>query len=151
MRVGALIVAFAWFAVSAPARSAACNSNHRSESDLDISLSNPPRSVDTRFLPETYDVGGGIVLDEHLLMEGRRDRDYNGGGEITFFGASALKYGSWLDPPLQYFDERLDIDRSSDSNEWRAAHALAAGLLVFTPGDHGKSWRAIVRTPAFSS
>ncbi len=28
-------------------------------------------------------MGAGIVLDEHLLTNGSRDQDYNGGGELT--------------------------------------------------------------------
>ena len=31
-------------------------------------------------------MGAGIVLDEHLLTNGSRDQDYNGGGELTFSG-----------------------------------------------------------------
>jgi hypothetical protein len=35
---------------------------------------------------EPSGVGAGIVLDEHLLTNGSRDQDYNGGGEFTFSG-----------------------------------------------------------------
>jgi hypothetical protein len=78
---------------------------------------------------------GSIVLDEHLLINPQRDHDYSGGGEITFSGDEALKYGNWLDQFLQYVDDPIAIDQPG--SKWQAAHAFAAELLVFTPSDLG--------------
>ncbi|HXI68617.1 MAG TPA: hypothetical protein VNH41_11810, partial [Steroidobacteraceae bacterium] len=45
-------------------------------------------------------VGVGIVLDEHLLTNGSRDQDYNGGGEFTFSGERTGPIGRVLDRAL---------------------------------------------------
>jgi hypothetical protein len=83
---------------------------------------------------EPTGVGAGLVLDEHMLTDGARDQDYNGGGELTFSG----RYPgppAWLDRALEVVDlDTCPGARYADS-EWSAAHAFAAGLLIFTPRD----------------
>jgi Uncharacterized protein conserved in bacteria (DUF2219) len=133
MRVLAVIFAVAWLVGSLPVRSAECPPNNRFHDDVVVSLDHPPTAIDPRCGPETDDVGGSIVLDEHLLTNAQNDRDYNGGGEIKFSGDSAFKCGHWLDLPLQWVDDQIGIDRPG--SKWQAAHAFAAGLLIFTPRD----------------
>ena len=82
---------------------------------------------------ETDAAAVGIVLDEHLLTDPKRDMDYNGGGEITYSGARALRKDSWLDGILGGLDQALGIrDGGTDS---APAHAFSVGLLIFTPSD----------------
>jgi len=133
MRVLAVVFAVAWLVGSPPISAAECPPDNRSNRDLDVSLDHPPAPIDPRCRPEADDVGGSIVLDEHLLTNAQNDRDYNGGGEIKFSGYSALKYGHWLDLPLQWVDDQIGID--PPGSKWQAAHAFAAGLLIFTPSD----------------
>src|SRR5690242_10666253 len=59
---------------------------------------------------EPSGVGAGIVLDEHLLTNGSRDQDYNGGGEFTFSGEHSGPIGRALDQALGFIDEK---DRKS--------------------------------------
>jgi hypothetical protein len=137
MRVLTLIIAVACCAVSAPARAGGCDSQNRasSASDPDDSVSAGPPSIDVPERPGANDVGASIIFDEHLLTDPKRDRDYNGGGEVTFSGDTALHRGRWLDELLNFFDRQLGIGRSCATHEGLPAHALAAGLLVFTPSD----------------
>ncbi len=137
MRVLTLIMAVACCSLSAPAGAAKCNPDNRagSTSAPDDSFSAGPPSIDVRGRPEADDVGASIIFDEHLLTDPTHDRDYNGGGEVTFSGDTALHRGHWLDELLNFMDQQLGIGRSCSTNEWLPAHALAVGLLVFTPGD----------------
>ena len=80
---------------------------------------------------ETEAAGVSVVLDEHLLTNPQRDMDYNGGGEITFSGARSNV--RWLDHILGGIDRALSID--DPAVVWPPRHALAVGLLIFTPGD----------------
>ena len=115
-----LVVAFA--AGPPPCRAADCSPDNLS-ANLEISLDHPPVPIDARCRPEADDVGGSIVLDEHLLTDPQHDRDYNGGGEITFSGDSALKYGHWLDQLSQYVDGQIGLDRPGSKRQ--VAHALS--------------------------
>jgi hypothetical protein len=135
MRALAFMFALGWLAGARLTVAAGCSPDITVTRDADISLDRPPAPMDARCRPEADDVGGSIVLDEHLLTDPRRDRDYSGGGEITFSGEKALKYGHWLDQFLQDVDDPIGIDLPG--SKWRAAHAFAAGLLVFTPSDLG--------------
>src|SRR5271166_5836533 len=56
---------------------------------------------------EPIGVGAGIVLDEHLLTNGSRDEDYNGGGELTFSGKRGGPIGRALDQALGFVDKTL--------------------------------------------
>jgi hypothetical protein len=132
MRTLAILFVVALAASMPLTASAECSEDDRSNPGL---LDHPPVLVDARCRPEADDVGGSIVLDEHLFTDPRHDRDYNGGGEITFSGKSALKYGNWLDRLLQYVDDQTGFHRPGSG--WQAAHAFAAGLLIFTPSDLG--------------
>jgi len=125
------IIALMWLAVSASARAAGCSST----AAPNVTLDHPPAAIDARCKPEADDIGGSIIFDEHLLTNPQHDRDYNGGGEIVFGGETALERGRWLDELLGFLDRGSRIDRSSSSHEWASAHALAAGLIVFTPSD----------------
>ncbi|HUA26023.1 MAG TPA: lipid A-modifier LpxR family protein [Steroidobacteraceae bacterium] len=83
-------------------------------------------------LAEPESTGASIVLDEHLLTDAKRDMDYNGGGEISWSGIRALRHVRWFDRLL----ERLDsLSGVGSSTQYTQEHALAAGLLVFTPRD----------------
>jgi len=83
-------------------------------------------------LAEPASAGASIVLDEHLLTDPKRDMDYNGGGEITWSGMHALRHVRGLDRLLGRLDSLSGV---GSSTEYAQEHALAAGLLVFTPRD----------------
>jgi Uncharacterized protein conserved in bacteria (DUF2219) len=85
--------------------------------------------------PESTALGGGIVLDEHLLTNGSRDQDYNGGGELMLSGGRAGLLGRTLDRALGFIDEGTCPQTRFVTPGWHATHAFAAGLLVFTPRD----------------
>jgi hypothetical protein len=82
--------------------------------------------------PEADDVALSFTLDEHLLANPFHDMDYNGGGKITFFGARAAR-GPSPDHILGLIDRSVRIDLPSAARVERPTHALALGLLVFTP------------------
>ncbi|HTT38322.1 MAG TPA: lipid A deacylase LpxR family protein [Burkholderiales bacterium] len=84
---------------------------------------------------EPAGVGAGLVLDEHLLTDGSRDQDYNGGGEVTISGQHAGLPGRLLDRALGFIDGRTCPGDRFAAPGWSTAHAFAAGLLVFTPRD----------------
>jgi hypothetical protein len=88
----------------------------------------------TEEAPEPDNAGIHVILDEHLLVDGRRDSDYNGGGEITKSGARAASGWYSIDPLLGGLDHfsRFTPDSSGSCGP---AHAFAAGILVFTPRD----------------
>lgn len=83
---------------------------------------------------EPTSVGGGIVLDEHLLTDGSRDQDYNGGAEVTLSGQHAGP-AAWLDHALALVDLATCPSERFVRSGWASAHAFAVGLLVFTPRD----------------
>src|SRR5208337_3863890 len=56
---------------------------------------------------EPTGVGAGIVLDEHLLTDGSRDQDYNGGGELSFSGERGGPIGRVLDQALGFVDKTI--------------------------------------------
>lgn len=96
--------------------------------------------------PEASDpagVGAGLVLDEHLLTDASRDEDYNGGGEVTLSGPRAGIVGRMLDRALGFVDRKSCGVTGLPALGDHAAHAFAAGLLVFTPRD--LSTRNVVR------
>lgn len=80
-------------------------------------------------------LGAGVVLDEHLLTDGSRDQDYNGGGEITLSGGRAGPVGYILDRALGALDHEACREARFSGEGWRVRHAFAAGLLIFTPQD----------------
>jgi hypothetical protein len=84
---------------------------------------------------EPTGAGIGLVLDEHLLTDGARDQDYNGGGELTFSGPHTSVLGRALDQALGFIDLHACPDGRFTAADWTITHALAAGLLVFTPRD----------------
>ena len=88
-------------------------------------------------------VGAGLVLDEHLLTDASRDQDYNGGGEVTLSGPRARVVPRMLDRALGFVDRRSCGLTGLPALQDYASHALAAGLLVFTPRDLGS--RIVVR------
>jgi len=81
---------------------------------------------------EPTGVGAGLVLDEHLLTDGARDQDYNGGGELTFSGLHAGP-PAWLDRVLGFIDRSTCPGTRFSTPGWTSAHAFAVGLLIFTP------------------
>lgn len=82
---------------------------------------------------EPTGIAAGLVLDEHLLTDGTRDQDYNGGGELTFSGRQAGP-PAWLDRALGLIDQSTcPGTRFAGPGWWTSGHAFAAGLLVFTP------------------
>jgi Uncharacterized protein conserved in bacteria (DUF2219) len=83
---------------------------------------------------EPTGVGAGIVFDEHLLTNGSRDEDYNGGGELTFSGERGGPLGRALDRALGFVDKTL-CPRDRFAPGWQTGHAFAVGLLIFTTGD----------------
>src|SRR5208282_1968290 len=84
---------------------------------------------------EPTGVGAGIVLDEHLLTNGSRDQDYNGGGELTFSGERGGPIGRALDRALGLVDNAICPRDRFAAPGWQTGHAFAVGLLIFTPGD----------------
>lgn len=84
---------------------------------------------------EPAGIGAGFVLDEHLLTDASRDQDYNGGGEVTQSGRSPGYMGRGLDRALGFVDQRSCRAAGLWGLTGQAAHAFAAGLLVFTPRD----------------
>ncbi|MDE2447575.1 MAG: lipid A deacylase LpxR family protein [Gammaproteobacteria bacterium] len=97
----------------------------------------PERATQQPYASEPAGVGAGLVLDEHLLTNGSRDQDYNGGGEVTLSGGSAGFLGRALDRALGFADGASCEATGWDAPEGHSAHAFAAGLLVFTPRDLG--------------
>jgi hypothetical protein len=125
--VAAPLLSLAVFLTAAPLRAA----NAKSASDADSASAQttvpaPPTLV------EAESAGASIVLDEHLLTNPKRDMDYNGGGEITWSGMHALRHVLWFNRLLGRLD---DLSGVGSSTEYTQEHALAAGLLVFTPSD----------------
>ena len=117
-----------------------------SKSVLALDASSPPTPQSCLPLPTRQDatseaepggVGAGIVFDEHLLTDGKKDEDYNGGGEVTFSGRSAGPIGRALDRALGVVDEGLCPAGRFSAPGWQTADAFAAGLLIFTPRDLG--------------
>jgi hypothetical protein len=96
------------------------------------SVTEPDRNSSS---PSPAGVGAGVVFDEHLLTDARRDEDYNGGGEITFSGRSGGPIGRALDRALGAVDEELCPAGRFKGPGWESAYAFAAGLLIFTPRD----------------
>ncbi len=88
-------------------------------------------------------VGAGLVLDEHLLTNASRDQDYNGGGEVTLSGARTGAVPRVLDRMLGLVDRNSCGVTGRPAMQDHASHAMAAGLLVFTPRDLGS--RTVVR------
>jgi Uncharacterized protein conserved in bacteria (DUF2219) len=84
---------------------------------------------------EPGSLGGGIVFDEHVLTDGSRDEDYDGGGEVTFSGQRGGFLGRALDRALGFIDGATCPRRRFDGEDWEVGHAFAAGLLIFTPQD----------------
>ena len=84
---------------------------------------------------EPSGVGAGVVLDEHLLTNGSRDQDYNGGGELTFSGEHTGPIGRVLDRALGFVDDKTCPTSRFAAPGWQLEHAFALGLLVFTPRD----------------
>jgi len=84
---------------------------------------------------EPFGVGVGLVLDEHLLTNGARDEDYNGGGELTLSGERAGPIGRLLDRALGFIDAKTCPRSRFATPGWESGHAFAAGLLIFTPAD----------------
>ncbi|HLW23245.1 MAG TPA: hypothetical protein VKT22_02655, partial [Steroidobacteraceae bacterium] len=84
---------------------------------------------------EPTGVGAGVVFDEHLLTDGSRDRDYNGGGEVAFSGERGGPIGRVLDRALGLVDNALCPTDRFAAPGWRTEHAVAVGLLIFTPAD----------------
>ncbi len=84
---------------------------------------------------EPTGVGAGIVLDEHLLTNGSRDQDYNGGGELTFSGERGGFIGRTLDRALGFVDNKICPRDRFAAPGWQTGHAFAVGLLIFTPSD----------------
>lgn len=82
---------------------------------------------------EPTGVGAGLVVDEHLLTDAAHDRDYNGGGEVTLSGQRAASLGRLLDRALGALDLSTCPQSRFAAPGWTTAHALAAGLLIFTP------------------
>jgi Uncharacterized protein conserved in bacteria (DUF2219) len=82
---------------------------------------------------EPSGVGVGIVLDEHLLTNGSRDQDYDGGGELTFSGEHTGPIGRALDRALGFIDEKTCPTDRFAAPGWQLGHAFALGLIVFTP------------------
>ena len=86
--------------------------------------------------PEPSALGAAIVLDEHLLTNGSRDQDYNGGGEVTLSGNGRGGFiGRGIDRALGAIDDLLCPQSRFAAQGWQSAHAFASGLLVFTPRD----------------
>jgi hypothetical protein len=88
----------------------------------------------TEEAPEPDNAGIHIILDEHLLVDGSRDSDYNGGGEITISGARAASSWYSVDGLLGGLDHVSRFAPKS-SRSCGPTHAFAAGILVFTPRD----------------
>jgi Outer membrane protein LpxR len=82
---------------------------------------------------EPSGVGAGIVLDEHLLTNGSRDQDYNGGGEFTFSGEHTGPIGRVLDRALGFVDEKTCPGSRFAAPGWQLGHAFSLGLIVFSP------------------
>jgi len=80
-------------------------------------------------------LGGGIVFDEHVLTDGSRDEDYDGGGEVTLSGQRGGVIGRVLDRALGFIDGLACAGQRFEGEQWDIGHAFASGLLIFTPQD----------------
>jgi hypothetical protein len=80
-------------------------------------------------------LGGGIVFDEHVLTDGSRDEDYDGGGEVTLSGQRGGLVGRALDRALGFIDGATCPRTRFENGDWEVGHAFASGLLIFTPQD----------------
>ena len=120
---GALLLLAGWAAASA------------SEDGVESSCWRATTGVEEVSPSEPSAVGAGLVLDEHLLTNGSRDRDYSGGGELTLSGQRAGVLGRLLDGALGFVDLKTCPGGRFAESGWTSAHAFAAGLVVFTPRD----------------
>jgi hypothetical protein len=91
----------------------------------------PPGSEVTPSEPSG--IGAGVVLDEHLLTNGSRDQDYNGGANSRSPGARTGPIGRVLDRALGFVDGKTCPTSRFAAPGWQVGHAFALGLLVFTP------------------
>jgi hypothetical protein len=82
---------------------------------------------------EPVGVGGELVLDEHILTNGARDQDYNGGGELTFSGRRVGPIGRAFDAALGFIDGKACPHDRFAAPGWQTRRAFAVGLLIFTP------------------
>ncbi len=83
------------------------------------------------------------MFDEHVLTDGSRDEDYDGGGEVTLSGQRGGVIGRALDRALGFIDGATCPGTRFANGDWEVGHAFASGLLIFTPQDLAA--RAIVR------
>jgi len=127
-RTWALLSATLSLVLHATAHAEAPSSTAQSES-----AHNHCRIVGDPASPEPAGIGGGIIFDEHILTNGSRDEDYNGGGEVTFSGRRTGPLGGALDRALGFIDA-ITCPQGRSAN-WQSARAFAAGLLIFTPRD----------------
>jgi hypothetical protein len=79
---------------------------------------------------EADDIALSVTLDEHIFVDPYADHDYNGGGEFTYSGARAA-HGLSIDPVLGLIDWAWGLPGTANA----PAHALAGGLLIFTPSN----------------
>ena len=84
---------------------------------------------------EPTGIGGGIVLDEHILTHGSADQDYNGGGQITLSDERGGPVRRGLDGLLGFLDGVTCPHGRFEEPGWQVGHALSVGLLIFTPRD----------------
>jgi hypothetical protein len=84
-----------------------------------------------RFVPalEPHDAGVSISIDDDLFSGPGRDRDYTGGVTVTFSGTRAAQHVLSLDPLLNR------VDRHFDAGPAEVSHAIAFGVMAFTPQD----------------
>ena len=84
---------------------------------------------------EPADAGFRITLDEHLLVNSKRDMDYNGGGEVAVSGARAVDNWFSIDRALGAIDRLDGLGALTSTHMYGPTHAFAAGVVIFTPGD----------------
>lgn len=84
---------------------------------------------------EPADTGSSLSLDDDLFSAPGRDHDYTGGGALTLSGARATRYWFSLDPLLGKIDRRLHLDSAAKQQRTDTSHALAVGVIAFTPHD----------------
>jgi hypothetical protein len=83
------------------------------------------------FVPslEPHDAGVSITIDDDLFSGPGRDRDYTGGVTVTFSGTRAEHHPLSLDALLNRVDRHLNVGAAEVS------HAIAFGVMAFTPQD----------------
>ena len=88
-------------------------------------------------LPEPFNTGWAIVLDNDALVSRSRDEDYTGGIAVALGGSRVTKYRFSLDSTLTWINKKLHL--YGGRQRTTLDHLMQFGFVLFTPdiGEQG--------------